>query len=44
MSLFALSNLGATDSYRDATSDSSLVVLTVIGYVLCRGWQAWRSA
>ena len=42
VSLFALVNLGATDSVRDSISDSSLVVATAVAYVLCRGWQAWR--
>lgn len=42
VSVFALVNLGATDSVRDSISDSSLVVATAVAYVLCRGWQAWR--
>lgn len=42
VSVFALVNLGATDSVRDSISDSSLVVATAVGYVLCRGWQTWR--
>ncbi|WP_353649174.1 hypothetical protein ABLG96_20605 [Nakamurella sp. A5-74] len=43
VSVFALVNLGATDSVRDSISDSSLVVATLVAYVLCRGWQAWRA-
>lgn len=41
LSVFALTVLPAPGAGEALVADASLVVVTVIAYVLCRGWLSW---
>lgn len=43
ITLFALVNLSVEGAVRHAVVDGWLVISTVLAYVLCRGWWAWRG-
>jgi hypothetical protein len=41
---FAWILIDKPDAVRNTISDTSLVVTTIVAYVLCRGWYTWRKA